>query len=185
MSGLTLSQVRKLLAEKEIIAIILLVLAIFGIGIFLFISSQNRQLAYKGEIYPGKTKEEKVKEILGKPIRTEQEENQVVYSFNSGNIYRPDKVAVEKGKVVLVEEQILKDDQKLKSFTDEFGKYEIVLYGKFGQLTPAYFWGKHGFLVFASPEKGVIYEIWYFKPMEATKFLQSRSDFSLQPTEHP
>ncbi|HSX58447.1 MAG TPA: hypothetical protein VLE47_04230 [Candidatus Saccharimonadales bacterium] len=184
MKQLSLSEVSSFLKQKEVIGVATLIIVIAALSIFEIVSLQTKALGWQDQIFPGKTTKKQLEKIVGKPVREQTKEGLEIWSYSSGNRFRLVQVTMRKDKVILVVEPVL-DDKKLISFRDKLGKEEAVIYGKYGTIIPAYFWGSKGVLLFASPENGEISEIWYFPRSNLNGFLQDNPGFKIQPTVAP
>lgn len=160
-----------------IFAGLLIVLAlIFSVGIK---KNPVKQIGvpYKESVYPGKSNEDKVRSVLGQPVKTEASGSSNIFYYPTTNKYRQDKIDFENKTVTLIKEQVIgKEKGKLVDYLQKYGNQESIFYGPHGAIAPGYFWGTKGVMVFANPKDGTIIEIWYFVPQTEDVFLQENND---------
>lgn len=132
------------------------------------------KIAIFNSIQPGQTSLDKVNELLGKPIKTEDLDGKTIVEYKSTNKFRTHLVEIQNGTAVFIKQVVNSiDGINASDIRKEFGIEKYILYEKKENST---------FNLFVYPENGIAYfghndgtilEIWYFLPTDIDTFLKS------------
>lgn len=128
-----------------------------------------------GEIVPGQTTRDELKDALGEPLRQGIKEGYDLYFYPSESKFWPHEVVISQEKVVFVKEQVTDPLKKnLKDYTQEYGQPDQVFYNTLSRVGFAvHVFLSRGLAVTANPGDGTILEIWYFPPTTSQEFLKT------------
>lgn len=125
------------------------------------------------KIIPGKTSKNDLEQILGKPLKTKNEDN-ITYSFYQSNSKNwPAEITISKlnNTITFVKDYLPKT--KYTEFLQKFGNPELKnLYGLHSQngfLT--FVWPQNGIAVIANENLDEVIEVWYFSQTTKDEFL--------------
>lgn len=160
--------------------VIFVVIDLFILSTLAFIARNGK--TYSGvkwqNITPGQTTAKDLENTLGEPIKIQN--NSHYYATTNQN--RPAQVLVDNNTVKLIKEPVIGNEKgTLQNYIDQLGQPEKIFYGQDQYAAPGYFWGQKGIMVFGNPISGVILEIWYFPPTEASLFSESYPELKDQP----
>lgn len=194
MEKLTLTQIaRTVKSEATLIILAIISISLFALSIFAITQRESKksqialeQVPWQDQILAGKSTTQELESKLGKPTKTQAQEEWTLFFYPSDNQNRLNEIEIYQDIVQLIKEQVIANEKgSLDDFLAKLGQPEKILYGKHGIAAPAYFWGEKGIAVFGNPNSGLIVEIWYFKPTTLTAFLQKHPDFYLNPKPIP
>lgn len=136
-----------------------------------------------GSVVPGKTLKEIVIEFLGAPLSEEKEGGVTTLAFPSVDKEREIYVSLDSTNTVsLVIEPVLAD-VRFSDMVVGLGDPGLVLYGPYAPLGyNLYVYLSRGTAFLASPNTQVVYERWFFPPVNERVFLAAYArGYSLKP----
>ncbi|HUW21194.1 MAG TPA: hypothetical protein VMW41_00865 [Candidatus Bathyarchaeia archaeon] len=180
----------KFLIKKYWIFILLLLI----IGILVSITSRPKKETYQEvvppsptqeaeptiipfwqEFEPEKTSETEIKNKVGTPLKEYEKEGQKILEYPSDYEYYPNKIYLKDDKLQLVKELVsYQRNIKLESFIKKYGNPSLIMYEEnLNQGYPINIFLDNGIAVAAHIADGSVLEIWYFKPMSRSDFIQT------------
>lgn len=134
----------------------------------------SKVVANYKSITPGTTTQDKVNELLGFPIKTEDQNGSLIAEYRSSNENRNNIVVYENGIASLIKEMVISSsDKSASSITGQFGTAQYILYDS----DPTAVFSLHVY-----PSNGIAYlgasdetllEVWYFKPTSISDFINT------------
>lgn len=141
--------------------------------------ASKEQPSWKSVI-PGQDLESNLKEKLGNPINTVDEDNYQILSYASQNPNFHNQVYVDKNdnKITFIKEVIsFKQNMTSHIITSKYGETKNIYIkaseGYFAPIEYLYVYPNTGVAYLAHIKTKAIYEIWYFEPQTMEKFKET------------
>lgn len=142
----------------------------------------TKEIASFGDITPGKTSLEKINELLGTPISTEEQDGKTASLYKTSNEFRNHRVISENGVSQLVIEEVINSEKNASDIQIVYGTNPSILYEKSpSSVFNLYVYPENG-IAYLGHEDGTVIEIWYFEPTNMDNFKREwGKDFLISP----
>ena len=134
----------------------------------------NDKTASFNNIVPGETSQERINELLGFPLNTEDKDGKTFLDYKTSNQYRNHTIVIKNGIVILIKEIVNKEDNiNADIIREKYGVAPNILYEqKFSSTFDLYVYPGNG-IAYLGHQDGTILEVWYFQPTDIDNFIES------------